>query len=159
MITKIKSESIEFEKKIQNLCRLPYYHHPKGCPNFGKKDGCPPNQLLIDKILDFDKELYLIYTEFNVREFAERIKQMYPEWNERQCHNPRYWQPKARKIQREEENKAKETLNLTKIINSPEAHGVNVSELMKKAGIILEWIWPPENSSIYLVSMGGYSLE
>ena len=58
--------------------------------------------------------------------------------------------------------------NLTKIISSPEAHGVNVTELMKNIGITLKWGWPPKhtvkneeyvNNVVYLVSLGGHGLN
>lgn len=30
---------------IRGLCLRPYYQHPKGCPNYGKKGDCPPRAL------------------------------------------------------------------------------------------------------------------
>ena len=160
MIVQIDPKYIPYKRKIQYLCRLPYYGHSRGCINFGKKKGCPPGQPLIDKVLVFEKDVYLIYTVFEVGKFAQRMETLHPEWKDypRQQYNPRRWQPKARKIHRAEEKKAVEEFGLTKIVNSPEAHGVNVTGLMKHIGIKLEWKWPPEkkSSTVYLVSLGGY---
>jgi predicted metal-binding protein len=172
MITRIEPRLILFNKKIQHLCKVPYYNHKKECPNYGKKDRCPPNQLLIDKVLDFNKNVYVIYTKFCVGEFAERMRQKHPEWanHPRQWYNPRRWQPRARKIQRNEEEKAileygiESIESIKKIVNSPEAHGVDVSNLMKHIGIKLKWGWPPKHiltrrkyfeNFVYRVSLGG----
>lgn len=168
MIEKIDPKIIVYSIKIQHICRRPYYKHRKGCPNYNKKDGCPPNQLLINNALDFEKDLYVIYTEFPVGKFAKRMRIRHPGWSLRQIYNPMFWQPQARKIQRIEEAKAVEENNLTKIITSPEAHGVNITELMKNIGISLKWKWPPEhmlenkaylNNTVYLVSLGGHEFN
>ena len=126
MIIRIKPEAVEYSRSIQGLCTRPYYAHSKGCPNYRKKNGCPPNQPLIDKVLDFNKDLFLIYTEFNIRKHAKRMRKMHPEWTERQIYNCRLWQPTARKMQRQEEERARKEHNLTDIIGSPEAHGVKL---------------------------------
>jgi len=168
MIIKIKPELIPFDRKMQGLCKLPYHGHTNGCPNFGKKEDCPPNQPLINEVLDFEKNIYLIYTKFYVGHFAEIMRRKHPEWKgqPRQWYNPRRWQGRARKIHRIEENLAKKKYNLDFIIRSPEAHGVNVTEMMKEIGVELKWGWPPEHSVedngyldnfVYIVSLGGTS--
>lgn len=154
MIIKIDTKIIPFEKKVQSYCKIRSKSYPKGCPNYGKKEGCPPNQLLINKVLDFSKPIYIIYTEFDIGGFAKKMLEKHPTWTEKQTYCCRYWQPKARKFQRSEESKAVKELGLTKIVNGPEACGVNVMELMKKIGVILEW--PPKKIT-RLVSLGGYS--
>ncbi|MBU3941881.1 MAG: hypothetical protein KKF74_03135 [Nanoarchaeota archaeon] len=170
MIEKIEPEIILYDSKIQDLCKNEYYKHPNGCPNLGKKEGCPPNQPMINRFLNFEKDLYIIYTQFNVGEFAERMRLKHPEWSEhpRQWYNPRIWQPQARKLHHTEQAKATKENNLTKIVSSPEAHSVNVTELMKNLGITLKWEWPPEhivenqkylNNIVYLVSFGGHGLD
>jgi predicted metal-binding protein len=167
MIEKITHDKIEYNKKFQYLCKHPFYGHQKGCPNYGKKRSCPPHVPLIDEVLELNKGLYLIFTEFNVGEFAERIRKSHPDWkSSRQWYNSRYWQPKARKLQRKEEAYAKREKSIDCIINNPEALGVNVSRLMAVSGINLKWEWPPEHeiknkgflgNTVYLVSLGGYS--
>ena len=166
MIKKIDPKIIVYDTEIQCLCARPYYKHPSGCPNYNKKDGCPPNQPPIDRVLDFKKEVYIIYTEFKVGEFAERMRLNHPKWSEhpRQWYNPRLWQSHTRKLQGIEEANAMKENSLTKIVRSPEAHGVNVTELMKNIEIFLKWGWPPEhiehlNNTVYIVSLGGHDLN
>lgn len=81
MITKINSDIIPFDNLIRALCCTPYHGHSHGCPNYNENHNCPPNNL-IDKIFDFSKEMYVIYTTFNVGEFAERMRKAHPEWKE-----------------------------------------------------------------------------
>jgi hypothetical protein len=161
MIEKVEAGEIPFERRVQSLCLTPYYGHLHGCPNYGKKQGCPPNQPLIDEVLDFERGIYVVYTRFAVGEFAEGIRKKYPQWNERQIYNPRYWQPRARKLQREEKERAKKELGLEAIINSPEGNGVLVSQLMRNIGVELSWRWPPDHKNYkenftYLVSLAGF---
>lgn len=104
--------------------------------------------------------MYVIYTEFLVGEFAERMRQAHPEWanHPRQWYNPRRWQPRARKFQREEEKRFLKEVDDVRIIQSPEACGVNVIAFMKSVGIVLNWQWPPEHNlknKVYLVSLAG----
>jgi len=82
MIVQIPKEYVVFEKKIQSLCRLPYHGHSKGCPNYGKRETCPPGRPLIDEVFDLENELFAIYTSFPVGEFAERMRITHPEWSE-----------------------------------------------------------------------------
>ncbi len=128
------------------MCRCAYPKHPKGCPNLGKKKTCSPGQSLIDEIINFKKPIYMIYTEFRLGEFAEQIKQKTQTLTTiPQFYNLRYWQPVARKEQRNEETGAMEKYGLEIITNSPEAHGVNLSKIMKTLGVDLKWGWPPKN--------------
>ena len=98
MIQQINSSMLEYKHSIQNLCRAPFYGHPKGCPNYGKKGDCPPDLPLIDELLDLKSDMYVIYTEFPVGKFAERMRIAHPEWSchPRQWYNPRLWQETAR---------------------------------------------------------------
>jgi len=157
MIEKVDSEIIIYDKMFQGLCKKPYYGHRKGCPNFDKKEGCPPGLPLINEVFDFENDLFVIYTEHLVGEFASRMREKHQEWNDRQCYNPRYWQGTARKIHKAEREIALKLDGVENIV-WPENHGVNVSELMLNFGIELNWKWPPEHNLeniTYLVSLGG----
>ncbi len=81
MIKKIDTDKIPYDNHIRALCKTPYYGHPKGCPNYNKKEGCPPQRLIAD-FFDLEKDLYLIFTEFNIGEFAEKMRLAHPEWKE-----------------------------------------------------------------------------
>lgn len=155
MIIKINPKEISLAMNITNigrLCCMPYPNHPKGCPNFKKKQGCPPGLNLLDKIIDFDKDIYLIYTDFNINKHAKRMEKLHPGWSERQIYCCLYWQPMARKLHKEEIEKYKKEKNLDCILTSPEAYGVNVDLLMKQIGINLEW---PPRKITRVVSLAG----
>lgn len=156
MIVELNPKIIPYDRKIQSLCLCPYYRHPHGCPNFSKKIGCPPNQPLIDKVLDLRKKIYLIYTEFDLGVHAEKMKKIYPNWSGHQIYCVLYWQPKARVFQRQEEKIALKEYEVGYICQSPEAYGVNVTELMKRIYIILEW---PPRKITRLVSLGGWKIN
>jgi predicted metal-binding protein len=102
MIVKLKTEDITFNRKIQDFCKLKYTQHSEGCLNYSKNTGIPPGIPLIDEILDLSKPVYLIYTEFYIREHARKMKKMPLEWTDRQIYCLFYWQPKARKMHKRE---------------------------------------------------------
>lgn len=79
MITEINSSKVPYDFLLQGLCRSPYHKHSAGCPNYDLKQGCPPKEL-IDKVLDFNKSIYVVSTEFPIGEFAERMRLMHSEW-------------------------------------------------------------------------------
>lgn len=151
MIVKINPEDI-LDIDPQKFCCLPYQGHPKGCPNYGKKKGCPPNSHKVDEILDFKKDIFLIYTEFKIGEYAEKIRKIHPNWSNRQIYCCLYWQRRARKFQREEEQKCKKEKDINLLLTCPEANGVNVNLLMNRIGVKLEW---PPRKITRLVSLGG----
>lgn len=154
-----KIENIIHGKRFQNLCRTPYHNHPKGCPNYGKRSDCPPCER-VDEIFDLTKELYVIFTEFPVGAFAERMRACHPEWHNqpRQWYNCIRWQGTARKHHKQDVLEfQKEFPNLAVDMN-PEALGVNVTEMMKQAGIDLEWNYHEDHNpkrKTYRVSIAG----
>lgn len=79
MIKEIDSSKLPYDSLLQGLCRSPYYKHSSGCPNYNLKQGCPPKKL-IDQVLDFNKDIYVIATDFPIGEFAETMRNLHPEW-------------------------------------------------------------------------------
>lgn len=154
MIIKLDPQKIPYGKYVQEFCKNKYPGYKNGCPNYGKKDGCPPCTL-INKILDFNKPVFLIYTEFNVLEFSKRMKSLHPNWTEKQCRNSRLWQQKARKLHRLEIEKFKKEYGL-EIVTQPERKGVDVNLLFARLGMRLQW--PPKDIS-RVVSLGGTLLN
>lgn len=175
MIVQIEPKKIEYDKRIQSWCLLPYPKHPHGCPNRGherslngiRKDlrksvlrECPPNLPMIDDILDFSKPIHVIYNQYAVGKDAEERRLNCPklktpaEW-----YNFRYWQNRARAELYSEIARFLDK-NPSKMVDlCPEAHGVNLTSLMDIISVELKWrAWPPEHSldnKVYQIALGG----
>lgn len=156
MIIKIDPSMIKIDRNVQDYCLLKYPGHPRGCPNYGIKDGCPPGALMLNEILDMNKDIYVIYVEYDVRKFADRMKTIHPKWTDRQAYCCLYWQKIPRTELRAEEDRARTEFGLTQISTSPEANGVNIQYLFRQLGISLEW--PVRNISRH-VSIGGFGIK
>ena len=129
---------IMLERDRSELCVRPYPNHPKGCPNFKKKLGCPPN-------IGLFRETYKTYTIYNIFPFGEHVRRMetkHPEWSERQCECCLYWQGTARKQLKDQIKLFGQEFSRFVLHMTPEALGVNVTATMEQVGIILEW--PPK---------------
>jgi len=143
--------TIWVDPKFQNLCKQPYYNHPRGCPNYGKKKTCPPKQKMFFDV--FDRDFYLIYTEFDLKSHIKKLKQKHPNWTDRQLKCCLYWQNTARKNLKKEIQRFKTLFPKHSVTTCPEAMGVNVTDLMKdNAGIKLEW---PVETVAYQVAIAG----
>jgi len=148
----IKQCKLVFDPIIKTLCPKPYYNHPKGCPNYGKKIGCPPDTPDINFILNLARPVYVIYNKFNLLNHIHNMEILHPDWSDRQLYCCLYWQPRARKVLNE---MIYNFLCLNKdyiVFRVPEAYGVNVTQTMRDIGEILEW--PPINFA-YQVALAG----
>jgi len=119
-------------------CRLSYIDHPKGCPNYGKKKKCPPYAKPFEDLIE--PPYYIIVQEFDLEAQMKRMKKCHPDWTDRQCRNPRYWQGGVVKKLREEaynfvESHPEENLMVLEI---PEANGVHVFKTCRNIGITLD---------------------
>jgi len=151
MIIKINPQEIPLIKNPDKLCCKSYPNHSGGCPNYNKKEGCPPNLCGLEELFDFNQDMFVIYSEFDIGKHARKMKKMHPNWTDKQIYCCLYWQPRARKFHREElQNYKGKKINY--ISNSPEAYGVNVTSLMRKIGVELEW---PPRKITRIVSLGG----
>lgn len=130
------------DMSVRGLCCKPYPGHKKGCPNYGKKKGCPPEAPKYDDVYDISKPVYAIINKFDLCAHISRMKEVHPEWTERQLRCCLYWQPTARKQLLQIIKEFYSSNAGYKIESCPEAMGVDVTETLKSAGIILEW--PPE---------------
>lgn len=131
------------DANMTSLCTMPYPLHPKGCPNYGKRDSCPPSARFYADVYDLNKPVYAVVNEFNLGAHASRMKEKHENWSDRQLYCVLYWQGTARKQLR---LKIKEALGLAKLDGycaetCPEAMGVNVTDTLAKVGVCLEW--PP----------------
>ena len=130
--------------QTKNLCTRAYYNHKYGCPNFNKKNGCPPSMKRFDEKYDITKNVYAIYNIFPFGDHVRRMKILHPEWSQRQAECCLYWQGKARKHLDEQIcyfglGFVGDVYGIERV---PEAMGVNVTLTMADAGIMLEW--PPK---------------
>lgn len=141
-------------RPVHYLCVRSYPNHDNGCPNYGKKKGCPPGVPMFDRFYDLSKPIYAIYNKFDFKGHVERMKVKHSNWSKRQVECCLYWQGTARK-------KLKERIEIFRslticgryfITTVPEAMGINVTETMKRVGIELEW--PPINVT-YQIAMAG----
>jgi len=140
------------DKAMRGLCCRPYPGHPKGCPNFKKKEGCPPSAPMIDETLDLSKPVHAVFNVFDLARHVKRMKNKHPHWSDRQLKCCLYWQPRARKQLREKIMRFLYEHPGETVVKCPEAQGVNLTETMKNAGIELEW--PPENVTYQIVLIG-----
>jgi predicted metal-binding protein len=133
------------ETRVRGLCRLPYPGHPRGCPNFDHKAGCPPRCPMWEERYDLSEPAFAIVNEFNLAEHIARMRGKHPSWTERQLECCLYWQPRARRQLQDEIPRfyrVCRTARAYRIDTCPEASGVNVTETLRIAGVELEW--PPK---------------
>lgn len=138
----VQLPTVVIEPRMRGMCKLPYPLHPKGCPNFNHKAGCPPRCLMFGERFDLSAPVYAIINEFDLAAHVARMRASNPAWSTRQLECCLYWQPTARKqlgaeIKRFQMEHAGYTVD-----TCPEAGGVNVTETLRRIGIELEW--PPK---------------
>ncbi len=132
---------VVIEPRVRGMCRLPYPLHPKGCPNFSHKPGCPPACPIFSDRFDLSAPAFAVVNAFDLAAHVERMRAKHPDWTSRQLECCLYWQPTARR-----QLSAEVGLFLWKhagyeVDACPEAGGVNVTETLRRAGVELEW--PP----------------
>lgn len=143
---------------VRQLCYQPYPNHPKGCPNYGKRDTCPPKAPFFDEIFDLNKPILAVWVSFDLTAHRTRMLKKHPNWTRRQQDCCLYWQGSVNKRLRI--NVAHHITRHVLFDNNkflivtyvPEAMAVNVTETMKNAGVELEW--PPENKVIKVAFIG-----
>lgn len=142
--------------KFMDLCTLPYPGHSKGCPNFDKKDYCPPRVNFFPEV--YEDQVYIAVVGLNFKAYREMRKRQHPSWTERQQRNPLYWQGYLRKKLKDyaEEMLTKMTDKKYVIITNPEAMGVNLTETCRRCGLKLEW---PPNNFVYKMYLIGTKKE
>ena len=115
-----------------NWCRLPYHGHPKGCPNW---PGCIRSRPDFAEIKKDDYEWFAVVERFDLKAHSAKMKDKFPQWTERQCRNPLYWQSGVRKRLKE---KAKTLIaNDSILLDIPEACGINMFATMDLVGVEL----------------------
>lgn len=127
-------------KGFNTWCRLPYPNHPLGCPNFNKREGCPPKT---EYFLDvFEPEVKIAYLNFNFEEYLNWRRGTHPDWTDRALRNPRHFQRHLDAVLRKNIKSLKMSETLIPVYDS-EAMGVNIHKTCSTAGIDLQW--PPKD--------------
>lgn len=140
--------------RVRKLCTKPYPHHPKGCPNYGKRDTCPPACKMFDKVFHWDRDIWALWVEMDFGTHVSRMRALHPEWSRRQLECCLYWQGSARAYLRKmtDEWVAGHIPGNYLVTECPEAMGVNVTETMRSIGVTLEW--PPMHIVRKIFMMG-----
>ena len=133
-------------------CRRPYPRHPKGCPNYGKKSGCPPCIKLFWDFIKRDGICWAIYNAFDIAAHADRMRSLHPDWSDAQVYCCLYWQPRARRQLSVELQLFRSEHRGFRIVRTPEASGVKLTPTMKAVGIELEW---PPRKVAYQIMLAG----
>jgi len=139
--------------KVRGLCVKPYPLHPKGCPNFGKKLGCPPQAQHIEAYFDLSLPTHVIWNAFALGDHVRFLRAKYPRWSERQLYCCLYWQLRARAaLDAEIERFMADEKAARWVTRCPEAMGLEVTATMLSLGITLEW---PPREWAYQVAFAG----
>jgi len=88
------------DTRVGNWCKLPYHNHPKGCPNFGIHNYCPPHAPSADDFFDLKQPHWFLITEFNLKSYIDLMREKHPKWSERRLKCLLYWQGSIRAMQR-----------------------------------------------------------
>lgn len=139
MIVPINEIDIVLEKKARGpWCLLPYPNHQKGCPNYGKKDSCPPFAKPFEELIG--PPFYLVVVFFDLEAHVTRMKNLHPNWTDKQARCLLYWQGSVKKKLLDEALgfiEANEAKNLF-LLRLPEANGVNVFKTCENVGIKID---------------------
>ena len=129
-----KNVEAVYDPKIISFCKAPYYKHPKGCPNWGKRDDCPPNAGHFISI--FKPTVSVVISRLDFIEYIDERRLLHPDWTERALRNPRHWQGQLRADLKRFVGEIKREGQVP--VFNPEAMGVNLFETCENAGYILE---------------------
>ena len=139
------------DNRARDWCKLSYPDHPKGCPNYNKKRGCPPQAPFIGDYFDLTKNHYFVVVQFDLGSHINRMKARHRNWSDRQARCVLYWQGSVNKTLREECELY--ALQRELIYNlCPEAMGVNVIKTCKAFGIPIK---PRPTDTVFKVGMLG----
>ena len=121
--------------KMIAFCRTPYPKHPRGCPNWNYKEGCPPQTKPFLNL--YLPGVRVVIAQMDFGRYLTLKKQRHPDWTERALRNPLHWQGHLRaKL-----NMYVSSLEIPpgfEIVDNPEAMGINIFETCHRADFVLE---------------------
>lgn len=125
-------------RTVNYLCTKEYPKHKKGCPNFNRKQGCPPNILHISQQYDLES-INMLLVRFPFLYYTDLKQQDHPDWSLRELSNQRHWQNHLKGTLNKYWKNIKKEYPEYKLIRNPEGQGVNVEETLKELNIELQW--------------------
>jgi len=134
-------------------CTLPYPDHPRGCPNYGRTDNCPPRAPHIEDWLDFSRPHWFIMARFDLARFAARMKSIHPTWSDRQCRCCLYWQNSVRSRLSSSCKDLQKSNNGAAFTLRPEAMGIDVISTALALGIAIEL---KPRATVHAIALLGY---
>lgn len=127
------------ESRMRGLCVAPYPGHPRGCPNFGKKAGCPPAAPQFAQHFDLERPCWLVWNVFDMAGHIAKMRAAHPDWTERQLVCCLYWQRGARARLEEEIRSFRAAVPGAWVVTRcPEAMGLNVFATLATIGVEIE---------------------
>jgi len=144
------------EYGTREWCLLPYPDHPKGCPNFGKSNVCPPFAPYVEDFVDLTRPLWLIVEEFDLRSHVARLLSTHENWSDRQARCVLYWQGGVKSRLRASAKQFCLEYPGTHHTLCPEAMGVNVIATGRSVGLPIQS--SPLNT-IFKIALVGYIKE
>jgi hypothetical protein len=139
--------------EVIHLCKQHYYHNGNantGCPNYGEKEGCPPEVLHIKEAYDMNS-IHLLTIQFPFEEYIDIKREINPTWTNRALINQRHWQGHLKSLLNTFWEDIEDRYPEHNVIKNPEAMGVNLEETMKKLGIQLQWCEQNEKHEIITI--------
>ena len=134
MIFKTTNELV-IDYRAREWCKLPYPDHPKGCPNYGRKSGCPPKAPLIGDYFNLNEDHYFVIVQFDLEAHINKMITKHPHWSNRQARCVLYWQGSVNKILKEECKLYAFQQGGLQYNLCPEAMGVNVIKTCRALGL------------------------
>ena len=148
--------SLKIQPAARDWCRLPYPGHPRGCPNYGKKAGCPPDAPLLGDFFDPARPVCFAVAKFDLAAHAKRLIDAHPGFTERQARCCLYWQNTVRKALREAVAGYMSRTGYTQATTVPEAMGLNVLRTLNLLGVPVKRF---PKQYVYKVAMLGFRRE
>ena len=146
------TNNLVIDYRARDWCKLPYPDHPKGCPMYNHKVGCPPQAPLVSDYFDLNKDHYFVVVQFDLRAHIGKMKAKYPAWSDRQARCVLYWQGSVNRTLKEK-CKLHSFQQGGLLYNlCPEAMGVNVIKTCKALGLPIK---PRPTDTVFKVGMLG----
>ncbi len=132
------TDKLYLDDRVGKWCQLPYPGHPSGCPNYGKRNHCPPHAPIAHDFFDFNKKHWFLVTEFPLGQYLKQMRAKHPSWSERRLRCLLYWQGHVRKSQHQQIDNFRSRFRDTVFSLLPEAMTINVILTLQRIGVDIE---------------------